>query len=733
MRTALSLIIGICLAISTAPCLAGVGPQSVVVVVNTNSWASLSVANEYIRQRNIPPSHVVALDLPLALNDDTTDIETFREKILKPILAAINSRGLQNDINCVAYSTDIPTAIDFTADTAKLRDRTASIGSINGLTFLQTMVLEKKPYWSLNANQYFRKPTTLPTTNPKDQTFEIGPSLALDRWASANQDASPKYLLSTVLGVTNNRGNSVAETMAYLRRSASADGTQPAGTFYYMYDWAIRTETRQPWFKSAIAKLQTMGQQAQQINDGSPKDKDHAIAMPVKRPDIIGAMLGQQYPNPQRSGSTFLPGAIVENLTSEGGIMSWAGGQVPISEFIRFGAAGTAGTVTEPMAIWQKFPSPFIFIHYAAGCSLSEAFYQSVNGPFQLLIIGDPLCRPFAKIPTVTVENLTPNQIVSANWPAENGPQVSIKGRPASDFTIRQYVDGLPLVAGKPLAPGNHQYMAAATANDDIAAEGFVVVPFIVNNASMFERINPQTLTLGQSVSLRAHMPGASKIEIWHSGRIIKTIDGEKGDCEIPSMQLGIGPVRLDAVAQVQSAPVTLPPVNFDVVAPRPLPAIAVQPAPGETFLDGPMLTAENIGPVEVLDMRRRPALQEAKVPVGGAYKIEAYFDVPADDLCQFQVWTDGSLALHVDGKPLAQATGKGWTFMPVSLAKGKHQMTVQGTAGPERALEIRFGPPGTRSIGKRCHNWDAEHLSLHFSHLGKTPTTTTSPTTQPQ
>lgn len=249
----------------------------------------------------------------------------------------------------------------------------------------------------------------------------------------------------------------------------------------------------------------------------------------------------------------------------------------------------------------------------------------------------------------------------------------------------------------------------------------------------MFERVNRQAVTLGQPVSLRVQMPGASRIDIWHCGRVIKTLEGEKGECEIPSMHLGIGPVRLDAVAQVQSAPVTLPPVNFDVVAPKPLPAIAVQPTDGETFLDGPTLTADNIGPVEVLDMRRRPALQEAKVPVGGAYKIEAYFDVPADDLCQFQVWTDGPLALQVDGKPVAQATSKGWTFMPVSLAKGKHQMTVRGTAGPERTLEIRFGPPGTRSIGKRCHNWDAEHLSLHFSHLGRIPTTTTSPTTQPQ
>ena len=48
---------------------------------------------------------------------------------------------------------------------------------------------------------------------------------------------------------------------------------------------------------------------------------------------------------------------------------------------------------TEPFAIQAKFPTAFIQAFYVEGCSLAEAFYQSVTGPYQLLIIGDPLCR----------------------------------------------------------------------------------------------------------------------------------------------------------------------------------------------------------------------------------------------------------------------------------------------------------------------------------------------------
>ena len=76
-------------------------------------------------------------------------------------------------------------------------------------------------------------------------------------------------------------------------------------------------------------------------------------------------------------------------------------GQTPLSEFLRYGAAGASGTVIEPYAIPEKFPSPQIHVHYARGCTLAEAYYQSVHGPAQFLIVGDPLCRPWATIPVV--------------------------------------------------------------------------------------------------------------------------------------------------------------------------------------------------------------------------------------------------------------------------------------------------------------------------------------------
>ncbi|HMP07115.1 MAG TPA: hypothetical protein PJ982_12250, partial [Lacipirellulaceae bacterium] len=115
-------------------------------------------------------------------------------------------------------------------------------------------------------------------------------------------------------------------------------------------------------------------------------------------------------------GIALVPGALVDNLTSQGAVLSRTQGpqaQTRVSEYIRLGAAGASGTVVEPFAITQKFPTPALHVHYGRGSSLAEAFYQSVEGPFQLLVVGDPLCQPWAAIPEVTGPDVKEGQLLA--------------------------------------------------------------------------------------------------------------------------------------------------------------------------------------------------------------------------------------------------------------------------------------------------------------------------------
>ncbi len=213
-----------------------------------------------------------------------------------------------------------------------------------------------------------------------------------------------RYWLSTMLACTSGRGNSVDEALAYLRRSAAADGSHPDGTFYFMKNGDIRSTTREWAFADAAKRLNAFGRKAV-VQDG---------ILPQKQPPAAGVMVGIAGFSWKECGTEILPGAICEHLTSCGGMMGEHDGQTPLAEFLRYGAAGAAGTVTEPYALQGKFPNAYIHLFYTQGATLAEAFYESVTGPYQLLIVGDPLCRPWGKASKAAKPADTP--VVTIDW-----------------------------------------------------------------------------------------------------------------------------------------------------------------------------------------------------------------------------------------------------------------------------------------------------------------------------
>jgi hypothetical protein len=128
-----------------------------LLVVNADSWASMTVANEYVHLRQVPACNVLYLSLADLPSFEGITIDVFRDRILKPTLGAIAARGLGGQIDCIVYSSDIPYNVDFTSDVGKtkLSRVITSPGSINGLTFLYRQVLAKDiNYLQLNSNRY---------------------------------------------------------------------------------------------------------------------------------------------------------------------------------------------------------------------------------------------------------------------------------------------------------------------------------------------------------------------------------------------------------------------------------------------------------------------------------------------------------------------------------------------------------------------------------------------------
>jgi len=567
--------IAVCVGIGgfSAVARAGGGPENVFLVVNRESPASMTIGNHYIRLRDIPACNVLALSWDPAT--DKTDVDAFRRRILRPVLTAIDQRRLSGQIDCIVYSSGFPWQIGVQADIDKAQAELQAVGaappgdsagvrpwpkhltpygSINGLTYLwQPVMAGKATYMQLDANRYMR----LPFPAQKDQpTLAFRGTQQFGRQGELLDDGGRRYMLSMVLGVTTDRGNTVAEVLRYLTRSAAADGTHPRGTIYYCQNDNVRSTTRDKVFPEAVSELEELGIAAEILQ----------ARVPQKKKDIMGCMIGWSGFKWHAYDNVILPGAICEHLTSWGGVMSEPGhGHSPLSEFLRYGAAGASGTVYEPYALQAKFPLALIHVHYARGCTLAEAFYQSVYGPYQLLIVGDPLCRPWANIPQVSVEGVPTGAIVQGTLKLE--PSATIPGDSKVD-RFELFIDGWRRAqcgVGESLtwdttrlADGYHEFRVVAVEAGLIQSRGRQV--FSIETANHGRKITASIEPTGnvspsQPLVVTAESPGSIGIVVLHNSRQVGKITGPSGRATIDPTALGTGPVQLRVVGIAEGGP----------------------------------------------------------------------------------------------------------------------------------------------------------------------------------
>jgi uncharacterized protein (TIGR03790 family) len=177
---------------------------------------------------------------------------------------------------------------------------------------------------------------------------------------------------------------SLAEARALVDRGMAGDASYPRGTGYLLdtTDQArnVRAETF-PQMTTYFAPWVRL---------------EHVVADAIEgKPDVLVYFTGKV----QVAGletNTFLPGAVGDHLTSAGGQLTDSQ-QMSSLRWLEAGATGSYGTVVEPCAFPEKFPSPGIFLtHYLRGDTLIEAYWKSVRTPGQGIFIGEPLARPYA-------------------------------------------------------------------------------------------------------------------------------------------------------------------------------------------------------------------------------------------------------------------------------------------------------------------------------------------------
>lgn len=316
------------------------GPKDIGVVINTEDPYSVKVGQYYIKARSIPANQVLRLKLPVdrpALNQE--EFAALSRKI---------DQFYGDRVQGLALAWRMPFAVD--------------CNSITGaLTMGFDPALCKQTCAPSRASKYFGSASTRPY-----QEFKMRLSMLL-----AAPDAN--------------------QAKALIDRGVKADGSQgvqgppPSHLHFVTTSDSVRS-SREVLFPPAgpitALNLEVHLDQAESLNE-APRVLLYQTGR-VKVDDLDKV--------------DFVPGALADHLTSFGGAIDQAHGQMTVMSWIAAGATASYGTTSEPCSHLQKFPHPqALFLFYAQGATALEAYWKSVAWPQQGLFVGEPLAAPFAR------------------------------------------------------------------------------------------------------------------------------------------------------------------------------------------------------------------------------------------------------------------------------------------------------------------------------------------------
>ncbi len=539
---------------------AGGTPENAFVLVDPSDLDALYVANHYVSARNIPAQNVLYIDPGAA------DYAGFVDYNLDALLGTLANRELTDHIDyiVVAPSNFYLSASNLITDQCWPVNRFAISSCYTMAHIADTVSAGGLP--STYSNEY----------------YDIGTARGFDSETAWNNGApsgsptAPRYFIGTLLGYLGERGNTAAEIIAMIDRSVAVDGTQPTGTFYFMNNPADPARNvRSPQYNGAVGNILLQGGAAEIIGTVS-----EPAVLPLGRHDCLGIMTGDDWISILSADMTILSGAFCDHLTSNAGEFDNAN-QTKLSNWIGKGASGSWGAVEEPCNYTGKFPNARLHALYFAGLSLGEAALRSASFvPFQMLLYGDPLTRPWAHLPSVSVPD-APTGVVSGTITLT--PQATTTHPTASIDRFDLLIDGrlhstvLPAetfsVDTTLLPDGWHDVRVLAYDDTLVASVGRWIGEMTVDNLGRNVSLNasPSTGFLATAFTFNVNGVRADveEVRLLQNGRVVAAAESASAALTVYGVTFGRGLIRVQAEAVyydgtvARSAPADIEVTNF--------------------------------------------------------------------------------------------------------------------------------------------------------------------------
>jgi uncharacterized protein (TIGR03790 family) len=331
----------------------GLVPADLAVLYAEGDETSEAIARAYQRARGIPEANLVAVAVP-------TGSDAVSDSDFATIKAALDAR-LPAHIQATLVTWTQP---------SRVVGATCAMGLTSALAFGYNPVL-CGGCSRTQASAYYDTDTTRPWTD-----LRIRPAMML---GAATLEAA----------------------QALIARGVAADGSAPSGT-----GWLVRTadsarSVRYPDYLHLPGAWSNAPGPSLRYLDASAAGAAQEL---TQQTDLLFYFTGLVRV-PQAASNRFLPGAVADHLTSFGGYLPGAKGQMPATDWLLAGATASYGTVEEPCNHVGKFPRASVLVdHYVRGATVIEAYWKSVAMPGQGLFVGEPLARPWAHQPSARIE-----------------------------------------------------------------------------------------------------------------------------------------------------------------------------------------------------------------------------------------------------------------------------------------------------------------------------------------
>ncbi len=383
-------------------------PNDILVIANSDIEASVQLAQYYCAKRGVPTGNILALPLGATLNDTITR-DNYEKQLAEPIRKEVFSREFTAEIKCLLTTYGVPIKV---GKRGPLKDQQDNLKQLEKLAAQEKTNIEQLkqkgiPDTSKEIKAIKLKLAQLQTEidfivgNETNASVDSELSMILFgdyelyRWQPNRLKDNPLGMYSNTFMVSRLDGPRFEIAKGLVDKAITAEKTGLRGIAYI--DSRGRIDDKKPYsygnFDQSLRDLAELIRL--RVGMTVKEERTEKLFEPNSCPRTAiycGWYSLKKYIN----SFDFVDGAIGYHISSlEAVDLRDPNSSQWCPSMLEHGVTATLGAVAEPYL--QAFPKPNeFFLELFNGRCLVEAYYYT--NPFnswQMILIGDPLYRPF--------------------------------------------------------------------------------------------------------------------------------------------------------------------------------------------------------------------------------------------------------------------------------------------------------------------------------------------------